>query len=193
MLPEQVRLVEENHNLIYGFLRKHNLNEDFYGDAAIGLCKAAMNYDSSTGASFSTYAYKCMFNECGIAIRSEKRQNSLKAISIETPIMDNERINLEDVLAGGFSSEHLDAIVFLRWFIEKMGVLDLKILLYRLQGNSFRKIEEKVGFSYQYIKKRVSKFAESYVAKEQLYSQRDTDTELERQTVKNMILEFVGV
>ena len=134
-----------------------------------------------------------MFNECGIAIRSEKRQNSLKAISIETPIMDNERINLEDVLAGGFSSEHLDAIVFLRWFIEKMGVLDLKILLYRLQGNSFRKIEEKVGFSYQYIKKRVSKFAESYVAKEQLYSQRDTDTELERQTVKNMILEFVGV
>lgn len=66
MTDEQRKLVEDNHNLIYGFLNKNELeNNDYYDIAAIGLCKAAMNY-SPTKGEFSTLAYKCMENEAKI-------------------------------------------------------------------------------------------------------------------------------
>ena len=58
MTREAQRLVEDNHNLIYKFLRNHNLEDDWYDVAA----KAANNYNSDK-YEFSTYAYRCMYNE----------------------------------------------------------------------------------------------------------------------------------
>lgn len=59
----QSKMVEENHNLIYGYLSKNNLNiDDYYDLAAIGLCKAAIHYDPNR-SKFSTLAYTCMGNE----------------------------------------------------------------------------------------------------------------------------------
>ena len=65
MTDEQRKLVEDNHNLIYGFLNKKELTDDYYDIVALGLCKAAMNYDESKGR-FSTLAFKCMDREIGI-------------------------------------------------------------------------------------------------------------------------------
>lgn len=63
MTDEQKKLATDNHKLIYAFLHKYNYDkEDFYDLAAIGLCKAAKSYNTSMGT-FSTLAYKCMFNE----------------------------------------------------------------------------------------------------------------------------------
>lgn len=63
LTEEQRKLVEENHNLIYGFLRKYKLDIDEYYDiAAFGLCKAAIKYDSSRGI-FSSFAYECIKSE----------------------------------------------------------------------------------------------------------------------------------
>lgn len=57
---EQKKLVEDNHNLIYSFLSKHNLSvDDYYDLAAIGLCTAAITYNSKK-SNFSTYAYQCI-------------------------------------------------------------------------------------------------------------------------------------
>lgn len=67
---EQKELVEINHNLIYSFLQKQHLSvEDWYGLAAIGLCRAAITFNKEM-SSFSTYAYKCMFTH----VYSEKRK-----------------------------------------------------------------------------------------------------------------------
>lgn len=67
---EQKELVEKNHNLIYSFLQKQHLSvEDWYGLAAIGLCKAAITFNKEI-SSFPTYAYKCMFTH----VYSEKRK-----------------------------------------------------------------------------------------------------------------------
>ena len=64
LTEEQRQLVADNHNLIYGFMKKSNLqSEEWYGIIAIGLIKAAMNYSADSGAQFSTYAYRCMHNE----------------------------------------------------------------------------------------------------------------------------------
>lgn len=72
MTEQQQKIVEDNHNLIYSFLQKYHLPiEDWYGLAAIGLCKAAMTFKEDV-SSFSTYAYRCMFT----AVFSEKRKET---------------------------------------------------------------------------------------------------------------------
>lgn len=69
---EQRKLVEDNHNLIYAFLNSNNLSIDEYYDlAAIGICKAALSYKEDV-SKFSTFAYKCMWNQVMI----EKRKQS---------------------------------------------------------------------------------------------------------------------
>lgn len=191
MLAEHTRMVEENHNLIYGFLHKYKLSEDFYGDAAIGLCKAAQSYDESKGSSFATYAYKCMFNECGITLRVDKRK--VQTISFETPIADGENVNLESVLPSDFSNEHMESIPYIQWFVEKMCLVDLQILLYRLEGDSYRDVAKKIGYSYQYVKNRLSKIGEAYKAKKRPNTRNGSDDCSKCKSVKNEILVLVGV
>lgn len=59
----QQELAEKNHNLIYWFIKKNKLDlEEYYGELAIELCKAAYHYDETFGCSFTTYASKCMNN-----------------------------------------------------------------------------------------------------------------------------------
>lgn len=74
---EQQQVIEENHNLIYSFLQKYNLSvDDWYGLAAIGLCKAAITYKNGV-SSFSTYAYKCMFTTVWSEKRKEKQSGTI--------------------------------------------------------------------------------------------------------------------
>lgn len=63
LTQEQSKFVEDNHGLIYSFIHKYKLDiDEWYDLCAIGLIKAVQAYDSEKG-SFSTLAYKCMFNE----------------------------------------------------------------------------------------------------------------------------------
>lgn len=74
---EQEKLIEENHNLIYSFLQKYNLSvEDYYDLAAIGLCKAGINFNGNI-SKFSTYAYEWMFGSVFSEIRKEKRMKKI--------------------------------------------------------------------------------------------------------------------
>ena len=70
MLNEkQKKLVEENYNLIYKYAKDHKLDiEEFSGLLSIGLCKAALNYDSDK-TKFSTFAYRCMGSEVSNYLR----------------------------------------------------------------------------------------------------------------------------
>ena len=71
MTDEQRKLVEDNHNLIYSFLRKRGFDiEKWYDVAAIGMCKAAITFDKDVSA-FSTYAYTFMRNEVLNELRKE--------------------------------------------------------------------------------------------------------------------------
>ena len=79
MTEEQKKLAEENHSLIYFYARKDNVSkqdfDDMYGILAIGLCKAARDYDESRGSAFSTVAMGYMLNECRNAYRCDKYKN----------------------------------------------------------------------------------------------------------------------
>ena len=63
LTKEQQSLVEANHNLIYKYAHDRNLEiEDYYGILAIGLCKAAIKFESEKGK-FSTFAFLFMKSE----------------------------------------------------------------------------------------------------------------------------------
>lgn len=96
MTEEATKLVEENHNLIYSYLHKMRLDiNEYYDLAAIGLCKAAINFDKSKGYKFSTFAYRCMSNEVVMQIRKENRR------IVPLLILDND----EDLLYSFLASE----------------------------------------------------------------------------------------
>lgn len=72
MTDTQNKLVVDNYDLIHILLYKYlpyYKRNDFYGDAAIALCKAAITYKSGKGAKFRTYASTCIrnaiFDACG--------------------------------------------------------------------------------------------------------------------------------
>ena len=74
---EQRKLVEDNHNLIYSFLQKYHLTiDEYYGLAAIGLCKAGKTYNGEK-SNFSTYAYKCMFTTVMCELRKNKQAKTI--------------------------------------------------------------------------------------------------------------------
>lgn len=70
---DQKKLVEKNHNLIYGFMRDYNVidKEYYYFVLAESLCKAAAEYNGSVGK-FSTFAYRVMKNDYLRDIRDMK-------------------------------------------------------------------------------------------------------------------------
>lgn len=70
-------MIETNHNLIYSFLKKYHLTVDeYYGLAAIGLCKAGLTYNDSK-SEFSTYAYKCMFTSVMQELRKKRQAKAI--------------------------------------------------------------------------------------------------------------------
>lgn len=90
MLDEQKKLVEENHNLIYYALGKYRLNpEEYYDILAIGLCKAAMNFDSKK-SKFSTFAMKVMYTEF---LQYQRMENSEKRKANKDTLSLNYKVN----------------------------------------------------------------------------------------------------
>ena len=98
----QRKLVEDNHNLIYSFLNSRHLSldsvEDWYGTAAIGLCKAALAFDESRGVKFTTLAYICMDNEVRLTL-GKNRKNVTAVASVDDEIVaDDSGCFLTDVI-----------------------------------------------------------------------------------------------
>lgn len=111
LTEEQKRLVADNHNLIYGFANKKNLDvEEYYDVLAIGLCKAARIFDSSKGCQFSTVAYTCMNNEIKQVWRMETTSSRIPTdcvISYNKRVRtseDNESVELINVISQRLKS-----------------------------------------------------------------------------------------
>ena len=145
--------MEENHNLIYSFLHKHNLSIDEYYDiAAIGLCRAAITYNT-TKANFSTYAYKCM---CTYVFCEMRKQSSLKRIPQHLLLRYQDNISNdeeEDQTYESFipSNEDVESDALLKValdeYINNLNPRDKEIIKHLSNGYSHQKIALKFGCS----------------------------------------------
>ena len=93
LTEKQRKLVEENHDLIYGFAKiKHLSIDEYYDLLAIGLCKASMSFDEYKG-NFSTLAYTCMENEINGYLRHINKKSSISdniILSYDSLIVNDE-------------------------------------------------------------------------------------------------------
>ena len=109
LTEEQKRLVEENHNLIYWYCHKYNLDiEEYYGLFAIELCRAAQLYDPKK-SKIANYIIKAFWNkhvnyDKGMIIY--KRRANENIISLDQDFgEDSEEYKLSEFLTDGKSIE----------------------------------------------------------------------------------------
>lgn len=185
---EQRELVEKNHNLIYGFASKKNLNiDDCYDILAIGLCCAAKIFDESKGK-FSTVAYQCMQNELIKNWRYSQGKTKIPNNMILS--YDASRVS-EDFMENGsyvdvFVDNHdIDEILIAKAFKNTLFNLlnekDRQIAEFVIQGMIYDEIATKLNCSKQmvgYRVQRIRKTCADYLNKNKhLYSWRGNTNE----------------
>ena len=158
MTKEQQKLVEDNHNLIYLYLKNSNLPvDDYYDLAAIGLCNAALTYDKTSKAKFSTYAYQCIKFEVCKAIKIEmasKRKAHREALSYQMELENNkgDTTCLANKLHSSENVEN-DAVynVLFDTYYRRQSDQRKKILTMFKQGYSQYEIAEAVKCKRQWV------------------------------------------
>ena len=140
---KQKALVAENHNLIYGYAHKYNINvEEYYDVLAIGLCMAALSYNSNKGA-FSTHAYMMMRKQMYYQISYEhckKRDiNKLDKMSDAEEICSYKPIaktvQLEDEVIG-----NIEANAIMKYLKENLTDFRYKVITLLIKGYKQRDI-----------------------------------------------------
>lgn len=187
LTDKQRKLVSENHNLIYSILKDRGLpalrtdeifGEDWYGLAAIGLCKAAAIYDEKKGYAFSTIAYRCMDHEIGHALRAHNAQKSIPAealISYDAKGYDlksnDTKFKIRDNKWGSFleifpdacniQDDAIEKLTF-NQVMESMNERERYVINGLIFGMKQADIAKKTGMSPAYISKTKRKFLMKY-------------------------------
>lgn len=170
MTHEQRKLAEDNHNLIYGFLNKHELSiEEYYDVAAIGLCKAAISYDSSI-TQFATYAYTVMYNEIKVCYRRQQA-----SIRVPTHLIDyydapihtegTHELTLLDVIP---SHECLEDTILncecIKKFVGTLSEQEKKLVMLVYNECTQTEMAATLGLSQSYVSRMLRKLKKAYVA-----------------------------
>ena len=155
MTEEQKKLTEENHNLIYFVLHKHNLPIDEYYDIlAISLCKSCIHYDANK-SKFATFAVHNMEQDLKIEFR---RKNTIKrskftTISYNTPIPGLEGLEFKDILQS--SNDILDYLILVDF--QKFTEREMELLKLIIQGYNQKEIADFMNISQPQVSRLTNK------------------------------------
>lgn len=171
---EQAEMVSQNHNLIFlalhrmGLPTEGNVEEDWYGVAAIALCRAARNYDPERGYTFSTFAMRVIHNGLAVAIRD---RNSGKKIPPECVSSYNKIVPIETDKDQEYSSllpspTNVERQVLTKVSVEKvkskMTEKENRVLTLAELGYSNEDIGKIIGVSHSRITQIKAKFKKKY-------------------------------
>lgn len=147
-MNERNRLVVNNMNLVRYLVNKHypsyKRDEDILQIGYIGLIKAAESYDPELGFAFSTYASTIIMNEIKMEFRNI--QKSPSTISIDTIIVDDGTMKLEDVLG----SEDLE-VFDLTPFMNRLTDLERTMVYMAIEGSRKSDIARELNVSRSYV------------------------------------------
>ena len=119
-------------------------SEDLIQEGMVGLMSAVRHYRPDSGASFRTYAERCIKNRMLSAVRSAGRLKH-RVLSDSVPI--------EADMEGGFFAPDPEELLITKESFEEMNsameselsALEKKVLKYYLEGMSYSDISERVG------------------------------------------------
>ena len=139
---QERKFAEENHNFIYGFLRKHGYSiEEFYNIAVFGYLKAVQVYHRKEklngNYNFSSIADKYMRAEISNHFKSESRKKRKPAGTIVS--LDDD--GMENNCVGGKSAEAeiLDKET-VKELLDKLTEVQRKIAELKMDGYSNREV-----------------------------------------------------
>lgn len=166
MTFEQQNIVSENHNLIYSLANKKKINlDECYDVLAIGLCKAAIAFDSTKGK-FSTLAYTVMLNEYNKELRKQQNKRVIpqdKLLSYDIPIslndMDNQPVTFADVIPdenAQTEQEVIDKITH-QSLLNKVKPDEQRIFSLLMDGKNQSDIAKEIGVSRQRISAKIKR------------------------------------
>ena len=149
-------LVTKNYNLIYQCIKdlKAYPIEDFTGIASIGLCKAAMTYDSNKQIKFSTYATWCIKNHIINEFKKMNKNKQPTLLSYEHDMSEVElhKYSYEDEILLNLSIEELGNVLG-----KKSIILDMI-----MDGYTQTQIAKKINYSQPTIS-MVFNYIKSYL------------------------------
>lgn len=151
MTKQQQQLVEDNINLVYYTIVRyypiHKGDEDIIQTGMIGLCRAAMDYNSEKGA-FSTYAIRKIRSAIGYEFRKDAKR--IKAISLDAEREANhhgDTVTLQDFIIGDDDVDYVDVAP-----LQKVLTPQQRVILDLLkQGKSRPEISEILDISRQRV------------------------------------------
>ena len=140
----QKQFATDNHDLIYRFLNRHKLGDDYYDTAALALCKAVCAYDAERSC-FTTFAYSCMKNEIASLMSKDIKQAYLYYEDCD-PLG---KPFIESISSGANVFDN----VVVNEFFSYLCDTEKKVLFYLMNGMSEYDISEILSCTQQYISK----------------------------------------
>lgn len=164
MTVEQSKLVEDNHGLIYWYII-HRIDGDidrWYDIIAIGLCKAAIHFDESKGAAFSTYAIRVMENEYRVELRKLNRHKSklnFNAMSLQEIVTEEGDGVLEDIIPDTSINleEEVIANITVHQLLESLSTREQRILSLTIDGMTQKDIANELGITQGHVSRILKK------------------------------------
>lgn len=175
------RLIEHNLRLVAHICRKYYSSgsdpDDMLSIGTIGLIKAVDTFSSDKGTRFSSYAARCIENECLMSLRAAKKTAQNVSISepIDTDKNGNELtlidvISCEDTIADDIDlklkCERLYAIIATVLNERELEIICLRYGLYGRKALPQREIAQHFGISRSYVsrieKRAVEKLAAAF-------------------------------
>lgn len=161
--PEQQKLAEENHRLIYEFIKIHQLDkEEYYDLLAISLCKAAIHYNKEYA--FSTYAFKIMLNDLRMTYRNKiatKRVPDYMIKSFSDSIeygSKDETFEYETTIKSWHNTENEALLkVSIEEYMKTIPLRDRKVLIMRMNGYDYQYIADQIGISRALVNRIVNR------------------------------------
>lgn len=158
LTPEQVKLAEDNHNLIWAFLRKYQLDpEEYYDIAAIGYCKAIARFDGSRGSKLSSFSFLVMYHEYLMHLRVFKGKPMITSYDEEFGFGEV-KMPMSELIADpkNYQSE-IYADDLLRDAFSILNEKEIKYLKLHLLGTKQRVIANLMGVKQSHVSRKLTK------------------------------------
>jgi len=160
LTDEQRVFAEENHRLIYSFLRKYHLPyEEWYGVAAIGFCRAVTRFEPERGA-LSSFAYSVMLNDVREVMRRAKK--SIPVVSLQSELPGSDGMTLEDKLTNESCFMEPFFQDGVKKFLRSLKPIQRQIVALCAAGGTQKEIAVKVGRSQSSVARHIMKLKDRF-------------------------------
>ncbi len=149
-------------------------SEDVIQEGMIGLFKAIRSYQTDQGASFSTFANRCISSQITDAVRQASRQK-------HRPL--NESLSLQNLLSGEFKGSptdvkdiptqdhdpeqillsHEETEQLQSFLQQQLSELEQQVIRLYLQGKSYREIADELNYTSKRVDNALSRIRQKLI------------------------------